>query len=467
MKSWVRTARTERGVALPLALFALVMLSGLLLAFLSMAGMEPSIASNHTDVTRARYAAEAGIEWAFDNLTTVNTNWNTVLGPPGNGTLVNGQAVVPGSPQLGTFTVQIRNDILVAGDTAITGQPLDPSGSATSDQNAIVILTATGTYQGVTRQIQAVLQNLGLPPIPGAYSMPGVQADLWFDNANFEIDGRDWYCKSNCNDPDPSKRVYALKADQSKMKYGIAVQPGTQQNSNPQQTYEERAEGKLDNQGKRNKVTGKDQTNPGASTKGLDTVAPDNSLSPATMQTFLDRIAKSSSTKILQSTMSCPMKLEGDEYNPSVPQLSNGCGIDKQPLDLGSRSDPKLVYFRGELDPTSTFTSLMLEGKPIRGAGILIVEDGDLRVKDVFDWDGIVIVTGRYVSSIFESGAKGTIYGAVISNETVWDEGGPKNKNTYWDGYFTGSPQIRFSQEGIDTAGRGLTSRRLYSWREL
>jgi hypothetical protein len=457
-------------VALPLALFALVMLSGLLLAFLSMAGMEPTVASNHTDVTRARYAAEAGIEWAFDQLTMVNTNWNTELGLPKNGQLANGLAIVPGSPQLGTFTVQVRNDIL-AGDTALTGQPLDPSASAISDQNAIVILTATGTYQGVTRQIQAVVQNLGLPPIPGAYSMPGVQADLWFDNANFEIDGNDWYCQSNCNDPDPANRVYALKADQSKRKYGIAVQPGNQANMSPAQTYEQRAEGRLDTGGKRNKVKGKDQTNPGASTTGLNTVAADNSLDPAIMQTFLDRIAKYSGTKILQSTMSCPMKLEGDQFNPSKPLLSNGCGIDKQPLDLGDRQNPKLVYFRGELDPTSSFSSLMIEGKPIRGAGILIVEDGDLRVKDNFNWDGIIIITGRYVSSIFESGATGTIHGAVISNETIWNEGGNQNDGTYtgtyWDGYFVGMPKIRFSQEAIDIAGKALGSRRLYSWREI
>jgi len=467
----VNSHRNEKGVALPLALFALVMLTGLLLAFLSMAGMESEISANLTDVARARYAAEGGMEFAFDQLITVNTNWNTVLSPPINGLLVNAQPLIAGSPQLGTFTVQVRNDTQ-AGDTALTGQPLDPSGSGTSDQNSIVVLTATGTYQGVTRQIQAVLQNIGLPPIPGAYSMPGVQADLWFDNANFEIDGRDWYCKSNCNDPDPSKRVYDLKADQSKMKYGIATQTGTQQNSNPQQTYEQRAEGKLDNAGKRNQVKGKDQTNPGASTTGLNTVAAldpgtPEGLGPAKMQAFLDQIAKSSSTKILQSTMSCPMKLEGDQNNPSVPLLSNGCGIDKQPLDLGDRANPKMVYFRGELDPTSSFTSLMVEGKPIRGAGILIVEDGDLRVKDQFDWDGIVIITGRYVSSIFESGGSGTIYGAVISNETVWNEGGNQNQQTYWDGYFVGKPRIRFSQEAVDTAGRALTTRKLYSWREL
>ncbi len=62
MKPLLRAIRNERGVALPLALFALVMLSGLLLAFLTMSGMEPRIAANLNDVTRARYAAEAGLQ---------------------------------------------------------------------------------------------------------------------------------------------------------------------------------------------------------------------------------------------------------------------------------------------------------------------------------------------------------------------------------------------------------------------
>ena len=46
----VRAIRDERGVPLPLALFALVMLSGLLLAFLTMGGMDTEMASNLSDV---------------------------------------------------------------------------------------------------------------------------------------------------------------------------------------------------------------------------------------------------------------------------------------------------------------------------------------------------------------------------------------------------------------------------------
>ena len=75
MKPWVGPIRNEKGVALPLALFALMMLSGLLLVFLSMAGMEPSIAANLSDATRARYLADGGIEWAFDTLGSRPPPW--------------------------------------------------------------------------------------------------------------------------------------------------------------------------------------------------------------------------------------------------------------------------------------------------------------------------------------------------------------------------------------------------------
>src|SRR3990172_5748852 len=335
MKSWVRTARTERGVALPLALFALVMLSGLLLAFLSMSGMEPQISANLTEVARSRYLAEAGVEWAYDQLAT-NMNWNAILvGADLNPNTVDDGRMTPGvlpaplnNAAFGTFTATLRNDS-GAGDAALTGQlACNGQGASdcpganpnTTDTNGVVILTAAGTYRGVTRQIQVVLRRLNLPPFPGSYSMPGVQSDLWFQNANFDIDGRDWEykCTANCNDPNPLNRTYAYsqKADQSKMKYGIATQTGNQANLNPVQTYEQRSEFKLDNAAKRNNVIGKDQTNPAASTTGLNTVA---ALHPATpeglnsakMQSFLTELAKFQATKGYQSNLACAEDISG------------------------------------------------------------------------------------------------------------------------------------------------------------
>ena len=364
MNPRISGVRNEKGVALPLALFVLVALSGLLLAFLSMGGMEPSMAANLSDVTRARYTAEAGMEWAFDQL-VLNTNWSGVLAANGGVMTPVGGQTLPGlTAGFGTYTVQVRNDNQ-AGDAALTGLPQVDGGviggNPTTDTNGALIVTSTGSYNGATRQIQVAMRRVSLPPFPGAYSMPGAQADLWFSNANFDIDGRDWMCTLNCGDPNPANRTYEVNPDQSKQKYGIATQTGTQQNSNPQVTYEQRAEFRLDTAAKRNRVRGKDQTNPAASTTGLNTVAADGSLNPAVMQNFLDQLAQFQATTVLQSTMACPMVLNGNAADSNKPQLTNGCGVDQQ-LDLGSRTNPRLVYFRGALDPTSTFTGVAGSG---------------------------------------------------------------------------------------------------------
>src|SRR3972149_10855771 len=100
MSSRASAVRDERGVALPLALCAPLMLPGLLVAFLTMSGMEPSIAANLTDVVRARYVAEAGVEWAFDQL-VLNTNWNGVLATNGGG-VASGPAPPAVPPAVGT-----------------------------------------------------------------------------------------------------------------------------------------------------------------------------------------------------------------------------------------------------------------------------------------------------------------------------------------------------------------------------
>ncbi len=499
MKSWIRTARAERGVALPLALFALVMLSGLLLAFLSMSGMEAEISANLTEVARARYVAEAGVEWAYDRLAT-DMNWNGILvGPDLNPNTVDDGRMTPGvlpapldNPAFGTFTATLRNDTL-AGDATLTGQAAcnaqgaSDCAGATTDTNGVVILTASGTYRGVTRQIQVVLRRLNLPPFPGSYSMPGVQSDLWFQNANFDIDGTDYEykCTANCNDPNPLKRTYSYsqKADQSKRKYGIATQTGNQANLNPAQTYEQRAEFKLDTAPKRNNVRGKDQTNPAASTTGLNTVA---GIDPSTpeglnvgkMQNFLTELAKFKSTKVYQSNLACAENVSGtpvgirmignaDDTQANLVTIKNTCGLNQQ-IDLGTVDTPALVYFKGDLDPTSSFAGVRTEGQKIRGAGILIVEDGDFRVTSEFEWDGIVIVTGRYVSSIFESGGKATIYGATVANETEACEGGCPGSSTYWDGYFNAANPIalRFSQQNLDLV-QGRLLFKMSTWREL
>src|SRR5262249_60306556 len=102
------------GGGLVLALRILLPLAGLVLAFLSASAFEPQISRNHSETVRARYVAEAGVEYAYDTLASNVGSWDrylagatcaqgAVLGAP--------DSTLPGLGSAhGTFTVRIRND---------------------------------------------------------------------------------------------------------------------------------------------------------------------------------------------------------------------------------------------------------------------------------------------------------------------------------------------------------------------
>src|SRR5947209_5594399 len=62
--------RGQRGVALPMALMCLLILTALIVAFSMMAASEPVLANNQLQVAQARAVAESGVEraiWALNN----------------------------------------------------------------------------------------------------------------------------------------------------------------------------------------------------------------------------------------------------------------------------------------------------------------------------------------------------------------------------------------------------------------
>src|SRR5687768_4837641 len=66
----LRILRDERGVALPMAMITLAVLTTLMLAFAVLGTSEPIIASNHSRTATARALADSGIEraaWALGN----------------------------------------------------------------------------------------------------------------------------------------------------------------------------------------------------------------------------------------------------------------------------------------------------------------------------------------------------------------------------------------------------------------
>src|SRR5262249_53654410 len=158
-------------------------------------------------------------------------------------------------------------------------------------------------------------------PFPGAVNMPGLQADTQATNSNFAIDGRDYDRNGNLTS--------------NPMHLGIAVQPGNQQNLGI--SYEKNAEQAFDTSAKQNNVIGRNQ-NTGALTTGVNTIAPDATLNPDVMASFLKQVADNPITQILQSTRDCPIVMTGSG-NPSQPNLTNGCAMN-QTINLGTTSNP-------------------------------------------------------------------------------------------------------------------------------
>ena len=124
--------RGERGSALPLTVFVLVILGGLMLALLLTNSRDAVVASNHVQSTNALAAAEAGIAHAIDAL-----NGPVVGVLPQN--VLTGQAFgIAGF----TDTVQIANN-----NVAGAGFPAD-AGGAENDTDGILVLTSTGRLPG-------------------------------------------------------------------------------------------------------------------------------------------------------------------------------------------------------------------------------------------------------------------------------------------------------------------------------
>lgn len=509
MKACAGSGQNERGVALPLALFALVMLSGLLLAFLSMSGMEPSIAANLSDVTRARYVAEAGIEWAFDQMVATSgqpNGWSGILQTKG-GQIATDVALPGLTAASGTFSVTVRNDSqggdeqMTGWTNPATGKPGPDPGGKDSDTNGIVILLATGNYNGVNRQIQVVMSRIQLPIFPGAVNMPGVQADVTFWQTNFDVDGRDYSCDGCKTATDfNTDSNWAPGSDQSQMGYGLAVHSGKQKHVEPDtqtMTTEQRAEEGLKDpdkamaEKKNRNFKGRDQrgaagkvvTGTEPSPQGEFTIATDDRLDMPGVQSFMDTIKKFSGTQVLDSTYDCNavVTANSDPKKANQPTLSyvskGGADCSKykpRTLDLGTPENPQLTYFKPDLQWKGAFEGLGMKGPGfIQGAGILIVEDGDLSTYTDIRWDGIIIVAGKEVGFGVKSNTF-KIYGALVSMETVEDEVLlMKSDKTYgYMGDFNTVAGVTFAQFRNSSQNMRMVQgirnfHRLSSWREM
>lgn len=433
-----RLIDNEHGVALILALMILLTLTGLVLAFLSASGFEPQISRNHAETVRARYVAEAGIEYAYDTLASNVGSWNpylvgatcaegTVLGAPDSN--------LPGLGSAhGTFTVRIRNDCK-PGDEKLTGVALDTAvgscdaatpGDATHDGNCKVIVTSAGTVGTTTLIITVVIARTASLSVNGALAFPGSQADLSLGASSFVVDGRDTKLADRPGAPTGAAAPV----------YGVAVNAGLP-------ALAARLETTLAGGGQHD-VRGKDRTDPSAIARGANAIRADGALTSQAVTDFVDA-AKSAADVTINASPG-----NGSSLN----NVGSTCATDVESSTCwGTSARPKIVYVRGALPDVGTrYTSLRLTGTS-SGTGILIVENGVVEIGGSFRWNGPIVAAGRNVGIRFRGDGSQAVYGAAIVNELN------PTAVANLEGDDVGKPHILYSDEALGLVQNALKRR--------
>lgn len=430
-------ARDERGIAVVVAMVALLALSALVMAFLSMSAFEPQISANLAAGTQARYLAEAGVEAAFDNLANT-ADWDTALvgATCAVGALApnttQGMAIPGLTVASGNYTVRVRNDCndgtlgVGSSDAVLTGVGLELVGDATNDTNNRLIVTSTGTIGNTTRTVKVVIRKVQIPTLNAALAFPGINADVDFSGSAFTIRGIDTAMGSettNGTGPNVLGISVGDAANEAVVEAGLA---NNQQNS----------------------VSGKSDTDPNATATGAGTVGLDTTLTSATVADFVSALKGAAD-----------ISLTANGSNFSISNMGSTCSTDPSGSSCwGTTTDPKIVYLKGD----SAGHGLDISGTS-SGTGILIIESGTLDISGNFTWNGPIIVTGTGVKVRYHGGGNQAIWGGVIVNELSNDG------STNLEADIAGNAKIFYSTEAISTVMNGLGGRKfmsLYSWQE-
>jgi len=135
--------KDQRGVALPLAMLALVVMTILIIGFSVLSASEPTIANNQMRVAQARGIAEAGMErviWAVNNPLDVNGIPNPLVlapAPYNGGTFVN---VAANGTNIGGFRVTVTNGV-AANERNVISEGWVPNDTATNRAKQRITVT--------------------------------------------------------------------------------------------------------------------------------------------------------------------------------------------------------------------------------------------------------------------------------------------------------------------------------------
>jgi len=398
-------SRGEQGSVLVIALLFASVLTIMGVSFITLSGTDISIAFNETNHSQAFYLAEAGIAEGTRILRDSN-DWDNQLGAPQPFPC---PGMVPAAD--GGCTFRVENDVWA-----------DPGGPA-NDTNDVVVVRATGTFRNAAKEVDVALTRLLLPVPPGGLTSIGMSTNVSFAGNAFSIDGNNWIPPSDGGGVPESLNNGSCGAIPVP-KFGIAVpdaatQLGVKNDlTNPQQ----------DN------VTGANPNPPWAPPGSIPSIGVDTTITQSELATLTNSL----------------VPLADITYSPGT-QISGGT--------LGTQASPKIVVvdatgYSGS-DPALTLSAT-------KGAGILIVKNGSLKMSGNSQWVGIVIVIGNNVEIDMRGGGDKSIYGSLLLAENL-------NVATN-QADAEGNVKVRFSCQGIDvanTAGGGRLRGATVWWREV
>jgi hypothetical protein len=397
-------SRGEQGSVLVIALLFASILTIMGVSFLTISGTDTSIVFNETNHSQAFYLAEAGIAEATRVLRDSN-DWDTQLGAPQPFPC---PGIVPVAD--GGCTFRVENDAT------------DPGGPA-NDTNDLVVVRATGTFRNAAKEVDVGLTRLLLPFPPGGLTSIGASTNVSFAGNAFDIDGNNWVPPSDDGTIPESLDNTACTATPVP-KFGIAV---------PDAATQLAVKNDLTSQQQDN-VLGANPNPPWAPVSAIPSIGVDTTITQAELAILADYL----------------IPMANITYSPGS-QISSGT--------LGTQADPKIVVvdatgYSGS-DPALTLSAT-------KGAGILIVKNGGLRMSGNSQWVGLVIIIGNNVEIDMRGGGDKSIYGSVLLAE---------NLNVATDQVEgQGNVKIRFSCHGVDvanTAGGGRLRGATVWWREV
>ena len=398
-------SRGEQGSVLVIALLFASVLTIMGVSFITLSGTDISIAFNETNHSQAFYLAEAGIAEGTRILRDSN-DWDNQLGAPQPFPC---PGMVPAAD--GGCTFRVENDVWA-----------DPGGPA-NDTNDVVVVRATGTFRNAAKEVDVALTRLLLPVPPGGLTSIGMSTNVSFAGNAFSIDGNNWIPPSDGGGVPESLNNGSCGAIPVP-KFGIAVpdaatQLGVKNDlTNPQQ----------------NNVTGANPNPPWAPPDTIPSIGVDTTITQSELATLTNYL----------------VPMADITYSPGT-QISGGT--------LGTQASPKIVVvdatgYSGS-DPALTLSAT-------KGAGILIVKNGSLKMSGNSQWVGIVIVIGNNVEIDMRGGGDKSIYGSLLLAENL-------NVATN-QADAEGNVKVRFSCQGIDvanTAGGGRLRGATVWWREV